>query len=117
MAVKKTRKLLDVITGPIVRPLELNQNQGTVTIDYQAYYHMHHDSVILHLLLTCEDEDVRHRILDDLLKERNWLGHGFRGAQCPVCDIDAICCVYGLSRETVERMIYFPDAYMEDDDA
>ena len=110
---KKKAAICESAAGSVIKPLELNQNQGTVTIDYRAYYHMHHDSLMLHLLLSCNDEKVRYQMLDDFLKERAFLGHGYKAAQCPVTDADAICFVYGINPGTVDRMLSLCDVYLE----
>ena len=67
----------------------LNKGAGTVTMSYAAYRTVHHDSVMLHLLLSGNDF-----LLDDF-KEMHGLGKGYTMCQSPMCDEDALKYVFG----------------------
>lgn len=74
------------------RCVVLNRGKGTVTMTFEAYTRVHHDSVMLSILLNNKvgaDEDLLKDYRD--LPE---LGTGFAYCQCPVTDNEALRIVY-----------------------
>ena len=78
--------------------VQLNKNQGTVTMPYAAYKELHHDSLMLHILLRAAivPEEERNKRLEEYIGYER-LGEGFAHAQSPLADNDAFEYVYGQS--------------------
>lgn len=73
----------------------LNKGEGTVTMSYAAYKAVHHDSVMLGVLLhSVNDPNDRYGLLEEY-RNMVGLGAGYEMCQSPLCDEDALKYVYG----------------------
>ena len=98
--------LLDAIAGNRTNTVQLNKNEGTVTMDYKAYYLLRHDSLMLALLMLCPEEKESLEILESY-NESGIVGHGFEFSHSPMTDMDAICYCYGVTEESIKT--YFEE--------
>jgi hypothetical protein len=88
--------------------VKINENEGTITLKFASYYAMHHDSVMLFLLLNGKRAGLDDKTVLDLVGEYAKmpnLGFGYVAAHLPCCDADALCMAYGLTREQANALL------------
>lgn len=78
----------------------LNESKGTVTMSYAAYKMVHHDSLMLNLLLRVKNVPDGSESLLEEYKQMDGLGEGYKMCQSPMCDEDELRYVFG--REYIE---------------
>ena len=84
-----------------------NKGAGTVTIPYDAYILMHHDSIYLNLIRSSYKQGGAQDAMKQLLTtlEDPMVGTGFAKAQPPMCDTEAIAYLYDLPVDYIEKYI------------
>lgn len=84
-----------------------NKGTGTVTIPYDAYILMHHDSIYLNLIRSSYKQGGAQDAMKQLLTtlEDPMVGTGFAKAQPPMCDTEAIAHLYDLPVDYIEKYI------------
>ena len=88
--------------------VKINDNEGTVTLKFASYYAMHHDSVMLFLLLNGKRSGIDDKTILDVVGEYAKmpdLGFGYVAAHLPCTDADALCRAYGMTREEANALL------------
>ena len=88
--------------------VKINDNEGTVTLKFASYYAMHHDSVMLYLLLNGKREGIDDKTILDIVGEyakEPHLGFGYVAAHLPCTDAEALCRAYGMPKEAVNALL------------
>lgn len=98
----------DKILENVEKMAVFNKGMGTVTIPYTAYYLMFRDSVHMDLMRQMFAINDPAKSLDYAMEtlEHPLTGTGYKKAQPPMVDIEAISYIYDLPEDYVRKYLW-----------